>query len=69
MTSTSHDRRIIASHMLRAQLVENMLNARLTAADINEGVKLTHEEYLTLYYLARRGIIASQNLEASDAQG
>ena len=49
---------LIASHMIRAQVVRNRLNSHelLSAQEIIDGVKLGHEEYLQLVALATAGL-------------
>ena len=44
----------IQQHLTRAQMVRNAIDTGLTAQDVLEGVKLSHEEYLDLVRRAVR---------------
>lgn len=50
------DRSIVTRHFPKAQMVKNMVNTGLKAQDIMDGVKLSHQEYLQLFDIARRSL-------------
>jgi hypothetical protein len=55
ISASVHDRAVIRMHQTIAQRVKNMKYTGLTAQDMIEGVTLSHNDYLALFDLAKRG--------------
>lgn len=56
------DRKVVMSHMPKAQLVKNMVETGLSAQDIMAGVVLSHGEYLALFDVARRSLFERRRI-------
>lgn len=54
LIEAAKDAALIQRHITQAQIVRNAISSGLTAQDIIEGVKLSHEEYLDLVHRAIR---------------